>query len=299
MNILVTGAAGQLGQACCRALADRGHRVMPTDHPAQAGVGLIPLDITDSDAVMDTVRRLRPDKILHCAAWTDVDAAERKENVPKVWAVNADGTRNLALAARNVGAALLYISTDYVFGDSATRPHRPEDRDFCPLNVYGQAKLAGEEHVRSLLKHHYIVRTSWVFGPGGKSFVRTMLRLGNTSDSVRVIDDQVGTPTYAPDLARLLTDLLETDRWGVYHATNEGGYVSWCDFAREIFRQSGSSTCVIPVSTAEYGLSAARRPLNSRLDKACLPANGFMPLPDWRDALGRYLRENMNLQGLE
>ena len=249
------------------------------------------LDITDAEAVRESLLHAQPDAVIHCAAWTAVDAAEETENRDKVRAINAGGTRHIAQICRELGCKLMYISTDYVFDGQGEDPWQPDCKDFAPLNVYGQTKLEGELAVRELLEKYFIVRIAWVFGLSGKNFIRTMLRLGQTHPTLRVVNDQVGTPTYTLDLARLLVDMIETDKYGTYHATNEGGYISWYDFACEIFRQAGLPVTVQPVTTAEYGLSTAARPYNSRLDKAKLVENGFVPLPDWRDALKRYLKE--------
>ena len=294
--ILVTGACGQLGYDVIRELSARGLEAVGSDVlPEAAGlpdaVPYLQLDITDADAVTRAVGKIRPDAVIHCAAWTAVDAAEEPENRERVFAVNAAGTRNLALACRAVGAKMLYISTDYVFDGSGTAPWQPDCEAYAPLNVYGQSKLEGELAVRALLERYFIVRIAWVFGTNGKNFVRTMLRVGKTRDTVRVVTDQIGTPTYTPDLAKLLAELIRTDEYGVYHATNEGGFISWYDFTREIYRQAGLHTAVIPVTTAEYGLSKAKRPFNSRLSKDALSERGFERLPDWKDALHRYLIE--------
>ncbi len=286
MKIFVTGAQGQLGSEAVKELQKRGHRVLGSDV-----TGSCPLDITDCAAVRRVIGHFRPDAVIHCAAWTAVDAAEEAENREKVMAVNGLGTRYLAEACRETGAKMLYISTDYVFGGQGTEPWQPDCRAFAPLNVYGQSKLAGEQAVSELLQKYFIVRIAWAFGPGGANFVRTMLRLSQTHDPLRVVNDQIGTPTYTPDLAVLLADMIATDKYGYYHATNEGGFISWYDFACEIFRQAGKAVRVIPVSTAEFGLSTAARPLNSRLDKSKLAAAGFSLLPPWQDALRRYLEQ--------
>jgi len=298
MRIFVTGVAGQLGHDVVREAVARGHEVVGSDlAPAHAGnsaaaeVPYVPLDITDRAAVMRTVAELRPDAVVHCAAWTAVDAAEEEENRETVDRVNHIGTRNLAEAARAIDAKLLYLSTDYVFDGQGDRPWKPDDKCYRPLNVYGQSKLDGELAVSSVLDKYFIVRIAWAFGLHGTNFVRTMIRAGKTRDEVRVVDDQIGTPTYTADLARLLVDMIETDRYGYYHATNEGGYISWYDFCCEIYRQYGLPARVVPVSTAEYGQSKAARPLNSRLDKSKLAEAGFTPLPDWKDALRRFLEE--------
>ena len=248
------------------------------------------LDITDVAAVARVLNAVRPDAVVHCAAWTAVDAAEEPENQPKVRAINAGGTRNIAQACRALGCKMAYISTDYVFNGQGTAPWDPDCTDFRPLNFYGETKLEGERAVAETLARYFIVRIAWVFGVNGKNFIKTMLKLGETHDTLRVVNDQIGTPTYTFDLARLLADMLETEKYGFYHATNEGGYISWYDFACEIFRQTGNDRVrVYPVSTAEYGASKAARPFNSRLDKRKLVENGFTPLPPWQDALRRYL----------
>ena len=301
MKILVTGACGQLGSDLILELAARGLEAVGTDILPEApnlpeALSYLQLDITDSAAVMEAVGALRPDAVIHCAAWTAVDAAEEPENREKVFAINAAGTRNLAAACKEIGAKMLYISTDYVFDGQGTEPWQPDCDRYAPLNVYGQSKLAGEMAVKELLERYFIVRIAWVFGKNGKNFVRTMLRVGKTHDTVRVVTDQIGTPTYTPDLAKLLVDMIQTDKYGVYHATNEGGFISWYDFTCEIYRQVGLHTQVLPVTTEEYGLSKARRPFNSRLDKAKLAEQGFRRLPDWKDALRRYLIETGEIQ---
>ena len=299
MKILVTGVGGQLGHDVMNELDARGHVGAGTDlAPAYAGVQdgtpavsmpYFSMDITDREAVFAAIERERPDAVIHCAAWTAVDAAEDPENREKVHAINARGTRNIADACRRIGAKMLYLSTDYVFDGQGEDPWAPDCRDFSPLNVYGQSKLDGERAVADTLDRFFIVRIAWVFGVNGNNFIKTMLRIGKTHDTVRVVNDQIGTPTYTADLARLLVDMIETEKYGYYHATNEGGYISWYDLACETFRQAGCPTKVIPVTTLEYGLSKAARPFNSRLDKSKLAASGFAPLPDWKDALRRYL----------
>lgn len=301
MKVYVTGVCGQLGHDVMNELAHRGHEgigsdLTPTYNGAQDGsaVCTMPyeqLDITDEAAVRKSLLRAQPDAVIHCAAWTAVDAAEELENQAKVHAINADSTRYIAQICWELGCKLMYISTDYVFDGQGEDPWQPDCKDYAPLNVYGQTKLEGELAVRELLTKYFIVRIAWVFGLSGNNFIRTMLRLGQTHSILRVVSDQVGTPSYTLDLARLLVDMIETDKYGTYHATNEGGYISWYDFACEIFRQAGLPVTVQPVTTAEYGLSTAARPFNSRLDKAKLVENGFVPLPDWRDALKRYLKE--------
>lgn len=301
MRVFVTGVGGQLGHDVMNELYRRGYEGIGSDvAPAYSGVAdespvtampYVSLDITDEAAVAETLERVRPDAVIHCAAWTAVDAAEEPENREKVVAVNATGTRSIAAACGRLGCKLMYISTDYVFDGQGETPWEPDCDAFAPLSVYGRTKLDGELAVRGLTERFFIVRIAWVFGVNGNNFIKTMLRLSETHDSLRVVSDQIGTPTYTLDLARLLVDMVETEKYGIYHATNEGGFISWADFATEIFRQAGRTTQVIPVTTAEYGLSKAARPFNSRLDKTKLVAQGFAPLPDWRDALGRYLAQ--------
>lgn len=301
MRVFVTGVGGQLGHDVMNELAKRGHEGIGSDIAARysgmedgtavCAMPYVQLDITDKEAVEKVLSEAAPDAVIHCAAWTAVDAAEEAENVPKVRMINADGTRNIAAACRGLDCRMMYISTDYVFDGQGTEPWKPDCTAYAPLNVYGQTKLEGELAVREALEKYFIVRIAWVFGCNGKNFIKTMLNVGRTHGSVRVVNDQIGTPTYTYDLARLLVDMIETEKYGCYHATNEGGYISWYDFCCEIYRQAGLKTEVIPVTTAEYGLSKATRPFNSRLDKSKLVENGFTPLPDWRDALERYLRQ--------
>ena len=295
MNILVTGVGGQLGYDVVKELLSRGHSPVGSDVlpalPFDLGAPYVPLDITDREAVQKTIASIHPDAVIHCAAWTAVDAAEDLDNQEKVFSINGAGTRYIAEACKAIGAKMLYISTDYVFDGQGEAPWQADDHRYAPLNVYGKSKLEGELAVAETLKEFFIVRIAWVFGLNGKNFIKTMLNVGKKHDTVRVVNDQIGTPTYTKDLARLLSDMIVTDKYGYYHATNEGGYISWYDFTREIYRQAGMATRVLPVTTAEYGLSKAARPFNSRLDKSKLIQNGFAPLPDWHDALGRYLRE--------
>ncbi len=283
MKVLVTGSKGQLGSDLINELTARGH--------VAVGVDVEEMDVTDSAAVKKVINSVKPDVVIHCAAWTAVDAAEEEENVKKVRAINAYGTAYIAEECKNIDCKLIYISTDYVFDGRGTKPWDPDCKDYKPLNVYGETKLEGEKSVEKALEKFFIVRIAWVFGLMGKNFIKTMLALGKKYDSLRVVNDQVGTPTYTYDLARLLVDMAETDKYGYYHVTNEGGYISWYEFAKEIFRQAGYNTEVKPVTTAEYGLSKAVRPFNSRLDKSKLSENGFKPLPTWQDALERYLKE--------
>ena len=305
MKVLVTGVGGQLGHDVMNELAARGYEGIGTDlAPEYSGIQdgtavtsmpYISMDITNRAQVLSEVEKLRPDVIVHCAAWTAVDLAEDEDKIAKVHAVNVDGTRNMADSASMCGARIVYLSTDYVFDGEGERPWQPDDRNYAPLNVYGQTKLDGEKAVAGATDRFFIVRIAWVFGRNGKNFIRTMLNVGKNHDELKVVDDQIGTPTYTVDLARLLTDMIETERYGCYHATNAetepGKYISWYDFTCEIYRQAGLKVKVIPVSTEEYGLSRAKRPFNSRLDKSKLEQNGFRPLPDWKDAVARYLKE--------
>ena len=269
MKVLVTGTSGQLGFDVMEELARRGYEGIGADRSdSDAEFEHVVLDITDKEKVFETVKKVNPDVIVHCAAWTNVDAAEAPENIDKVRAVNVDGTRNLAEAAKAVDAKFVYISTDYVFDGQGERPWQPDDKNYAPLNVYGQSKLDGELAVAETLDKYFIVRIAWVFGRNGKNFIKTMIEVGKTHPEVRVVDDQIGTPTYTVDLARLLVDMIETDKYGYYHATNEGGYISWADFTEEIYRQTGMDVKVNRVTTAEYGESVAKRPFNSRLDKS-------------------------------
>lgn len=303
MNVkfFVTGVGGQLGHDVMNELLKRGHEGVGSDiQMAYNGIidnspvskaPYIPLDIADADAVERVVTAVNPDAVIHCAAWTAVDLAENAENQEKVRAINAGGTQNIANVCKKLNCKMTYISTDYVFDGQGTTPWKPDCKDYKPLNVYGQTKLEGELAVSRTLEKYFIVRIAWVFGLNGKNFIKTMLNVGKTHDTVRVVNDQIGTPTYTLDLARLLIDMNETDKYGYYHATNEGGYISWYDFTKEIYRQAGYTTQVVPVTTAEYGLSKAARPFNSRLDKSKLVEAGFAPLPTWQDALHRYLQE--------
>ena len=301
MKIFVTGVCGQLGHDIVNNAAARGIDTVGSDiqevysgipdGSAVTSAPYVQLDITDREAVYSVINEIRPDAIIHCAAWTAVDAAEDEENREKVHNINALGTQYIAEAAKEVDAKMLYLSTDYVFDGKGERPWEPDDKCFAPLNVYGQSKLDGELAVSSVLEKYFIVRISWVFGLNGNNFIKTMINAGKTHDTVRVVNDQIGTPTYTLDLSRLLVDMIKSDKYGYYHATNEGGYISWFDFCVEFYKQYGLSTKVIPVSTADYGLSKAARPENSRLDKAKLVEAGFTPLPDWKDAVRRYLSE--------
>lgn len=301
MRYFVTGVGGQLGHDVMNELLARGHEGVGSDiQPEYSGVrdgsavvsaDYVQLDITDKDAVTKVITDIKPDAVIHCAAWTAVDAAEDEENIDKVRAINAGGTRNIAEVCKKLSCKMTYTSTDYVFDGQGDIPWEPDCKEYAPLNVYGQTKLEGELAVSELLDKYFIVRIAWVFGLNGKNFIKTMLNVGKTHDEVRVVCDQIGTPTYTLDLARLLVDMNETEKYGYYHATNEGGYISWYDFTCEIYKQAGYRTKVTPVTTEEYGLSKAARPYNSRLDKKKLAEAGFTPLPTWQDALSRYLEE--------
>lgn len=305
MKIFVTGVCGQLGHDCVNELIGRGHEITGSDiAPAYSGIAdgspvctapYVQLDITDKEAVEKTLNEIKPQAIIHPAAWTAVDAAEDEENREKVDRINHLGTKYMAEAAKNIDAKLLYISTDYVFDGKGDRPWEPDDKCYAPLNVYGESKLNGELAVSSTLEKYFIVRIAWVFGLNGKNFIKTMINVGKTHDMVRVVNDQIGTPTYTLDLAKLLADMIVTDKYGYYHATNSeehpGKYISWYDFCVEFYKQYGLTTKVIPVSAAEYGLSKAARPENSRLDKSKLVTAGFAPLPCWKDAVARFLKE--------
>lgn len=299
MKFFVTGVAGQLGHDVMNELAKRGYEGVGSDiAPQYSGVEdgssvttmpYVGMDITDAKAVRETILSVKPDVVVHCAAWTAVDLAEDKKE--KVYAINAKGTQNIADVCKELDCKVIYISTDYVFNGQGTEPWQPDCKDYQPLNVYGKTKLEGELAISNTVSKYFIVRIAWVFGLNGKNFIKTMLSVGKTHDEVRVVNDQIGTPTYTYDLSRLLVDMAETDKYGYYHATNEGGYISWYDFTCEIYKQAGLSTKVTPVTTAEYGVSKAARPFNSRLDKSKLTENGFQPLPTWQDALSRYLKE--------
>lgn len=301
MKVFVTGVGGQLGHDIMNELYKRGHEGVGSDlAPVYSGIAdgsavttmpYVSLDITDRDAVARVISELHPDAVIHCAGWTAVDAAEDEDKQALVRRINVDGTQYIADACKKENCKMLYLSTDYVFDGQGETPWQPDCKDYDPLNVYGQSKLDGELAVCNTLEKYFIVRIAWVFGLNGKNFVKTMLELSEKYDTIRVVNDQVGTPTYTFDLSRLLVDMVETEKYGYYHATNEGGYISWYDFACEIFQQAGRNTKVIPVTTAEYGLSKAARPFNSRLDKSKLVENGFTPLPVWQDALRRYLKE--------
>ncbi len=310
MKVLVTGVAGQLGHDVMNELAGRGYEGIGSDiqevysgiqdGTAVTSMPYVPMDITDADCVKRVISEAAPDAVVHCAAWTAVDLAEEEEKKPIVQAVNVDGTRNIAKVCKELNCKMVYLSTDYVFDGQGETPWDPDCKDYKPLNVYGQTKLEGELAVSELLTKYFIVRIAWVFGKNGKNFIKTMLNVGKNHDTIKVVNDQIGTPTYTFDLAKLLVDMIETEKYGYYHATNEGGYISWYDFTKEIFRQavemgheeySEDKVKVLPVTTEEYGVSKAARPFNSRLDKSKLTDNGFHLLPTWQDALNRYLKE--------
>ena len=310
MKVLVTGVAGQLGHDVMNELAKRGYEGIGSDiaesyNGIQDGTPVVSMpyvqmDITDKASVEKGLTEVNADAVIHCAAWTAVDLAEDEDKKDKVHAVNAEGTKNIAEVCKKLDSKMVYTSTDYVFNGQGEEPWQPDCKDYQPLNVYGQSKLDGELAVSETLDKYFIVRIAWVFGKNGNNFIKTMLKVGKNHDKLRVVNDQIGTPTYTFDLARLLVDMIETDKYGYYHATNEGGYISWYDFTKEIFRQAveqghteyGEDRITVdPVTTAEYGVSKAARPFNSRLDKKKLVENGFTPLPTWQDALGRYLKE--------
>ena len=310
MKVLVTGVAGQLGHDVMNELAKRGYEGIGSDiaesyNGIQDGTPVVSMpyvqmDITDKASVEKVLTEVNADAVIHCAAWTAVDLAEDEDKKDKVHAVNAEGTKNSAEVCKKLDSKMVYTSTDYVFNGQGEEPWQPDCKDYQPLNVYGQSKLDGELAVSETLDKYFIVRIAWVFGKNGNNFIKTMLKVGKNHDKLRVVNDQIGTPTYTFDLARLLVDMIETDKYGYYHATNEGGYISWYDFTKEIFRQAveqghteyGEDRITVdPVTTAEYGVSKAARPFNSRLDKKKLVENGFTPLPTWQDALGRYLKE--------
>ena len=293
MKVFVTGVGGQLGHDVMKELIRRGHQVIGADILPELDNGMpyVQMDITNAELVEATLCQAQPEAVFHCAAWTAVDLAEDEDKQAKVRAINVDGTAAIARCCKKLDCKMVYLSTDYVFDGQGETPWDPDCKEYAPLNVYGQSKLDGELAVSSILEKYFVVRIAWVFGCNGNNFVKTMLNLSKKYDTIRVVNDQIGTPTYTFDLARLLVDMVQTEHYGYYHATNEGGYISWYEFACEIFRQAGCSTQVLPVTTAEYGLNKANRPFNSRLEKSKLTEKGFERLPDWKDALGRYLKE--------
>ena len=292
MKVLVTGVKGQLGFDVVNELKEKNIEAV--------GVDIEEMDITDKASVDKVIKEVNPDAVIHCAAWTAVDAAEDEDKQEKVKLVNVNGTQNIADVCKELDIKMMYISTDYVFNGEGTEPWQPDCKDYAPQNVYGQTKLDGELAVANTLDKYFIVRIAWVFGKNGNNFIKTMLKVGKNHDQLKVVSDQIGTPTYTFDLAKLLVSMIVTDKYGYYHATNEGGYISWWDFTKEIFKQatemgydrySEKNITVTPVTTAEYGVSKAKRPFNSRLDKSKLVENGFTPLPTWQDAVRRYLKE--------
>lgn len=299
MNYLITGFAGQLGYDVAYQLILEGvspenitvtDMKLPQSLPGALAHSFVSMDLTYKENVDELVKASKPDVIIHCAAWTAVDDAEDEENQEKVVAINVGATKNLAEAAKNCGAKMVYISTDYVFNDQTLTPIDPDSKDFDPINFYGKTKLEGELAVTSTLDKYFIVRISWVFSRHGNNFVDTMLKLAETHDSLNVVSDQIGQPTYTPDLAKLIIRMADTDKYGFYNASNEGPFISWCDYANAIFEIAGVKGIEVnPVTTEQYGISKAARPHNSRLDKSKLVANGFELLPTWEDALERYI----------
>ena len=301
MKVFVTGVNGQLGHDVMNSLYYAeidaiGSDIKESYSGVQDGspactMSYIGLDLTDEEKTRKVIAEEEIDAIIHCAAWTAVDAAEEPENQAIVEKINGEVPGVLARIMKERDGKMLYLSTDYVFSGEGTEPWSPDERNFSPINFYGKTKLMGEERIREVLEKYFIVRIAWVFGLNGKNFIKTMLKVGKNHEEVRVVNDQIGNPTYTLDLAELLVDMICTEKYGNYHATNEGDYISWYDFTKEIYRQAGLKTKVIPVSTEEYGLSKAKRPKNSRLDKKKLRQQGFVPLPDWKNALSRYLEE--------
>lgn len=301
MRFFVTGVCGQLGYDVMNNLIKRGYEGIGSDIKSEYSgfiddyavntVPYVQLDITNKAMVEKVITEINPDVVIHCAAWTAVDMAEDYDNVELVRQVNAGGTQNIANACKIINCKMLYLSTDYVFDGQGTEPWKPDCKDFRPLNIYGQTKLEGEMAVSNTLEKYFIVRIAWVFGLNGNNFIKMMINIGKTHNEVCVVNDQIGTPTYTYDLARLLVDMCETEKYGYYHATNEGGYISWYDFCVECYKQYGLTTKVTPVTTEEYGLNKAVRPFNSRLDTSKLGKVGFKMLPTWKDAISRYLKE--------
>ncbi len=301
MKVFVTGVNGQLGHDVMNSLYNAeidaiGSDIKESYSGVQDGspactMPYIGLDLTDEEKTRKIITEEGIDAIIHCAAWTAVDAAEESENQAIVEKINGEVPGVLARIMKERDGKMLYLSTDYVFSGEGTEPWSPDETNFSPINFYGKTKLMGEEKIREVLEKYFIVRIAWVFGLNGKNFIKTMLKVGKSHEEVRVVNDQIGNPTYTLDLAELLVDMICTEKYGNYHATNEGDYISWYDFTKEIYRQAGLKTKVIPVSTEEYGLSKAKRPKNSRLDKKKLRQQGFVPLPDWKNALSRYLEE--------
>ena len=281
MKVLVTGVKGQLGYDVVRELQKRGHEAV--------GVDIDEMDITDAAAVERVMTEVQPDAVIHCSAYTAVDRAEEDKDIEICRRVNVDGTENIAKICKKMDCKMLYLSTDYIFSGDGERPWEPDD-EASPLNAYGQSKYDGELALKKYVEKYFIVRISWVFGINGNNFIKTMLRLGRENGAVKVVDDQIGSPTYTYDLARLLVDMIESDRYGAYHATNEG-ICSWYEFAKEIFRAAGmDNVSVTPVKSGEFPVKA-KRPKNSRMSKEKLVANGFSLLPAWQDAVARYIKE--------
>ena len=307
MKVFVTGVNGQLGHDVMNSLYNAeidaiGSDIKESYSGVQDGspactMPYIGLDLTDEEKTRKIITEEGIDAIIHCAAWTAVDAAEESENQAIVEKINGEVPGVLARIMKERDGKMLYLSTDYVFSGEGTEPWSPDETNFSPINFYGKTKLMGEEKIREVLEKYFIVRIAWVFGLNGKNFIKTMLKVGKSHEEVRVVNDQIGNPTYTLDLAELLVDMICTEKYGNYHATNEGDYISWYDFTKEIYRQAGLKTKVIPVSTEEYGLSKAKRPKNSRLDKKKLRQQGFVPLPDWKNALSRYLEELPDEEG--
>ncbi len=274
--ILVTGITGQLGYDVVRELERRGEDFIGTTRKE--------IDLSTEDGAKNFILKNKPEAVIHCAAYTAVDKAESEAELALT--VNGFGTRRMAEACREIGAKMLFVSTDYVFGGDGDSPYEVSDEK-SPVNIYGKSKLLGEDAVNAIVRNHFIVRVSWVFGSNGKNFVKTMLNLGAKNKKVRVVSDQIGSPTYTADLAPLLVDMIHTDKYGIYHATNEG-FCSWADFAKEIFKQAGLKTQVENILTADYP-TPAKRPFNSRLSKKSLDDAGFSRLPTWQDAVKRFL----------
>ncbi|SJZ77111.1 dTDP-4-dehydrorhamnose reductase [Anaerorhabdus furcosa] len=300
-KIFVTGACGQIGVDVVNELLNRKYEVIATDLCELCDYDLLTkfndeimyfqLDIKNEDILRDVINKVTPDIIIHCAAWTSVDLAEFEENQELVRKINVESTKVLASCAKDLDIKIVYISTDYVFDGEGVDPWKPDCNNYNPLNFYGLTKLYGEMKITNALEKYFIVRTSWVFGKNGKNFIKTILELSKVHNEIKVINDQIGSPTYSFDLSRLIVDMIETDKYGYYHITNEGEYISWYELAKEVFFQKEISTKIIPVSTEQYGVNKAIRPLNSRLNKEKIIENGFKPLPVWKDAVSRFLKE--------
>lgn len=294
MKILVTGVNGQLGYDVVRCLkTNKKFEIIGTDiaDTTSCECKYIPLDLTNSENVRSVIKKEMPNAIVHCAGWTSVDAAEDNNNKDIVMAINADATLTIARACKEIGSKMMFISTDYVFDGCGDSPFKADDTNKSPLNVYGLSKMIGENNVSNTLNNYFILRISWAFGINGNNFVKTILNLCNNNKEIHVVCDQIGTPTYTYDLAHLIIDMIQTEEYGCYNATNGGGFVSWYDFANEIIKLARKHTKIVPVLTKDWAYSKAKRPLNSRLDKSKLAEKGFDLLPDWKDALERYLKE--------